>query len=213
MPKKRGRSGRADGLSNEEGPAFAWDGLDELVPAIRGQQYPDPDPEAAASRSDQRNGGGSSGGREARDGAQPGAKGAVAEHRLRLARSAQQSARRAVPEARFTTYDFQVENGRRVIEVAGTDTSNGRRVEVDVFANGRIELISYAITLDDVPEDIRSAVREELGRFRVAHARRSIMSDFDVYYEFAGIAQSGRPATAAIRADGSDLSVRYLRRR
>ncbi|APH70369.1 hypothetical protein [Aquibium oceanicum] len=132
------------------------------------------------------------------------------ERRAELARRALRTARYAVPDARFSTYEFEIEDGRRVIEIAGRNLENGRRVEVDVLPNGRIHSIDQAVPLDAVPESVRSVVRSELGRFRVAHTTRSLTRDLDIYYEFAGFSQAGRPLAVKIRADGQDMSVRYI---
>ena len=134
------------------------------------------------------------------------------DRRERLARRALRTARYAVPDARFSTYEFQIEDGRRVIEIAGRDLDTGRRVEVDVLPNGRIFSIDQTIPLDSVPESVRSVVRNELGRFRVAQSMRSLTRDLDIYYEFAGYSQGGRPLSVKIRADGHDMTVRYIDR-
>lgn len=132
------------------------------------------------------------------------------ERRERLARRALRTARYAVPDARFSTYEFEIDDGRRVIEIAGTDLETGRRIEVDVMPNGRIHSIDQAIPLDAVPNSVRSTVRNELGRFRVAHTTRSLTRDLDIYYEFAGFSRAGRPLAVKIRADGQDMTVRYI---
>jgi hypothetical protein len=134
------------------------------------------------------------------------------ERRRALAAIALLSARQAIPSARFGTYEFTIDDSERVIEISGRDTRSGNRVAVDVYPDGRIQSIDTAIALDEVPESVRSTVRDELGRLRVAHTTRSLRRDFDIYYEFAGIAESGRAVEVQIRADGSDLSVRYLDR-
>lgn len=215
-------------FSSEDGAAFAWDGLAESNRFIRGQRQPKPDVSnddrtsslnregSDTGRAEDRRSGNSadraaqsdgdiSGGRDAR-----GEREARGERRLRLAERARRSAIRAVPEARFDSYNFEFENGRRVIEIGGSYGPDDRRVEVDVFPNGRVQSISQTIPLSSVPERIRSAVRSELGRFRVAQTRRSVLGDFDVYYEFAGLSARGRPIAASIRADGSDLTVRFI---
>ena len=134
------------------------------------------------------------------------------ERRAELARRALRTARYAVPDARFSTYEFEIDDGRRVIEIAGQDLENGRRVEVDVLPNGRIHSIDQSVPLEAVPESVRNVVRNELGRFRVAHSTRSLTRDLDIYYEFAGYSQAGRPLSVKIRADGRDMSVRYIDR-
>lgn len=131
------------------------------------------------------------------------------ERRQRLVRIALNSARQAFPEARFRTYDFQVEDGRRVIEIAGRDERTGRPVTVDVFPNGRIQSISEAVPLDSVPVSVRSAVRQELGGMMVSRAERSRGRNLDLSYRFVGQTRSGRPVTVEIGADGNDLNVRY----
>lgn len=134
------------------------------------------------------------------------------QRRRALAAIALLSARQAVPSARFGTYAFTMDDNERVIEISGRDTRSGDHVAVDVYPDGRIQSIDTAIALDEVPESVRSTVRGELGRLRVAHTTRSLRRDLDIYYEFAGIAESGRAVEVQIRADGSDLSVRYLDR-
>lgn len=194
-------------LSAERGTAGAWDGPEEGPPFHRGDRRPDRSDTASVEPAD-RQGGGSvesnaRAGREAMD------RDALGERRLRLARLALRSAQYAVPEVNFRTYNFEIENNRRVIEIAGTSRESGRRVEVDVRPNGLIESISHTISMDQVPSGIRSLVGEELRGFRAAHVQRSLMPDFDVYYEFAGFSASGRPVAASVRADGSDFSIRY----
>ena len=134
------------------------------------------------------------------------------ERRRALAAIALLSARQAVPGARFGTYEFTIDDNERVIEISGRDTRTGDRVAVDVYPDGRIQSIDTVIALDEVPESVRSTVRDELGRLQVAHTTRSLRRDLDIYYEFAGIAESGRAVEVQIRADGTDLSVRYLDR-
>lgn len=194
-------------LSAEEGPAFAWDGPSEGAPFHRGELHPDRSEAAAVS---------GSGERRTDEGANAGADAADrdrrAERRLQLARIARRTARHAVPEANFRTYNFEVENGRPVIEIAGIDRTDGRRIEVDVRPNGRVQSISKVIAYDQVPRRIRNHLAEELNGFRPAHVQRSILDNFDVHYEFAGFSRSGRPVAASIRADGTNLRVRYIRR-
>lgn len=220
-------------FSSEDGSASAWDGLAESNRFTRGQLNPDPeapndertssldaDTTEAGRADDRRNRDSSTDRAERSEGRTDGdtmARGGKdsgrdtrGERRLRLAERARLSAMRAVPEASFDSYDFEFENGRRVIEISGSYGPDDRRVEVDVFPNGRVQSISQAIPLSSVPESVRSAVRSELGRFRVAQTRRSVFGDFNVYYEFAGISARGRPIAASIRADGSDLTVRYI---
>jgi hypothetical protein len=134
------------------------------------------------------------------------------QRRRALAAIALLSARQAVPSARFGTYAFTMDDNERVIEISGRDRRSGERVAVDVYPDGAIQSIDTAIALDDVPESVRSTVRGKLGRLRVAHTTRSLRRDLDIYYEFAGIAESGRAVEVRIRADGADLSVRYLDR-
>ena len=137
---------------------------------------------------------------------------ATGERRLRIAREALRQALAVEPDVRFTSYDFERKDGRRVVEITGVDPASGNTVSVDVYTRGGVHAIAEEIDLDEVPDDVREAVRAELGRFRVVETRKSMRRDFDLRYEFDGYAETGRPATVTIGADGSDLSVRYLGR-
>jgi hypothetical protein len=138
--------------------------------------------------------------------------GDIEDRRRALAQVARLIAQQAVPSARFSSYRFTIDDNERVIEISGRDRATGERVSVDVYADGRVQSIDSAIPLDAVPESVRRAVRSELGRFRVAHTTRSLRRDLDIYYEFAGFSESGRPLAVEIRSDGRDMSVRYLNR-
>jgi hypothetical protein len=204
---ERRRPERGERLSSERGSSYGWDGRGVGRRFDRGELNPDRSETGAVGEADSERAAREQNPRAARESME---QDSLEERRLRLARIALRTARHALPEARFESYEFEIENDRRVIEIAGTDLENGKRVEVDVYPNGRVHSISEAIDLDAVPESVRSAVRSELGRFRVAQSLRSLRRDLDLYYEFAGFLSSGRPAVVEIRADGQDMSVRYL---
>lgn len=132
------------------------------------------------------------------------------DRRLDMARRALRSARYAVPEARFRTYEFEIDDGRRVIEIAGVDLESGRRVEVDVSRNGRIRSISGEIPLEAVPDRIRQAIAAEMERFQVVHTQRTLRRGMELYYEFAGFNDRERPVIVEIRADGRGLTIRHI---
>ena len=134
---------------------------------------------------------------------------AMGNRRDRIAGIALLAARNAYPEADFRRYRFAIDDGQRVVQIVGTLPGDERRIQVDVRPNGRINSISERIPLDRVPESVRSVVRGELGRFRVAHVSRTIDRDLDLEYRFSGFAASGRAATVEIGADGSGLSVEF----
>jgi len=195
---------RRGALDGRELPDQAWSpGQGE--PFHRGKLNPDPGnaqaqdkAEDAVPQARQR--------REAMD------RDAAGPRRDRLARIALMSAKAAFPEAEFTHYRFGIDDGRRIVQIVGKQPDDNRRMQVDVRANGRVHAISERIPLERVPETVRSAVREEMGRFRVAHASRMIERDLDMKYQFAGFGESGRAATVEIGADGNGLTVTYADR-
>lgn len=120
-------------------------------------------------------------------------------------------ARRVMPSVDFKTYSYGID-GRRLFEFAGTDRDTGRRVEVDVLANGHIEEVEEQVPLRVVPERVRSQVRDVLGRFWVVRAERSLRADNQTFYEFDGRTASGRPLSVEIRDDGRRLKIEEARR-
>jgi hypothetical protein len=132
--------------------------------------------------------------------------------RLGIAHRALFRAREVVPGANFTDFQFQVRNGRRLVEISGRDIDTGRPVEVDVAPGGRVLAIGKIIPFDAVPDDVRQAVRDELTGFKVDHTLKSIRPNLDVYYEFEGKSRSGEPGTIDVRADGGDLTIHFPKR-
>ncbi|MCT7374114.1 hypothetical protein [Chelativorans salis] len=118
-----------------------------------------------------------------------------------------QRAERALPTVDFETYAYGFDDGQRVFEFAGTERESGRRVEVDVAASGNIQEIEETIPLEVVPDNVRRAVREVVGRFRVDRTERSLRPRDEIYFEFDGRIATGRPLSIEIRSDGANLKI------
>lgn len=116
-------------------------------------------------------------------------------------------AERALPTADFETYAYGLDDGQRVFEFAGIERESGRRVEVDVTAGGSIQEIEETIPLEVVPSDVRQAVREVVGRFRLERTERSLRPRGEIFYEFDGRIATGRPLSIEIRSDGAKLMI------
>ena len=96
------------------------------------------------------------------------------ERRDRLVRMGLAAAKRAYPDAEFQRYRFDVEDGRRVVQILGTHPDTDRRIQIDVGTDGRIREIAERVALESVPESVRRVVRSEIGPMRVAHASRAV---------------------------------------
>ncbi|MDN3721878.1 hypothetical protein QW131_28635 [Roseibium salinum] len=92
-------------FSADQGPAAAWDGPEEGAPFHRGTLVPDRSKSADAIETQERQ----SDAAEARARRHAMDRDALGERRLRQARIALRSARYAVPEANFRTYNFEIE--------------------------------------------------------------------------------------------------------
>lgn len=147
-------------------------------------------------------------GRRAEDREQREARAERREAHRRAVQRALQIAEGVLPTAEFEAYGYGTDEGRRIFEFAGVDRETGRRVEVDVLASGRVEEVEETIPLGVVPDDVRRAVREVVGRFQVDRTERSLRRGGEIYYEFDGsIAATGRPLSIEIRSDGERLAI------
>jgi hypothetical protein len=116
-------------------------------------------------------------------------------------------ARTLMPDVDFRTWNFGRDDGRRIFEFAGQNTETGQRVEVDVFANGRVEEVEMEIPLSAVPQSIKNTVANTLNGYRARRAERSIRRNFRVFYEIDGETMDGEPLSVEVSATGGIFRI------
>jgi hypothetical protein len=93
------------------------------------------------------------------------------------------TASRVFPDARWTTANWDLgDDGLPVIEIEGT--LNGKKVEVDVHPDGRIEEVERDISESEVPPTVMSALKKYAPSFQIASANKSETSGVIDRYEF-----------------------------
>ncbi|HEV7253046.1 MAG TPA: hypothetical protein VGN97_08080 [Mesorhizobium sp.] len=191
----RGNVPGPDMRSAERGPASAWDGRGVGRAFDRGRLNPERSPSTDEAA-----------GRQA-DGAAAEQDLSADDPRLALARTALATARTIAPEISFSTYRFEVEDRERLIEIAGQDPENGRRIEVDVYPDGRIESVAQQVPLSAVPVKVQALVSMGIPGFQPARALRAIGRDLELQYEIDGYSADDRPISVRVEPNGAAMLV------
>lgn len=107
----------------------------------------------------------------------------------------------------LTEANTEVEDGKTIYELRGKD-SRGRRVEVDVTEDGECQEVEREITLEEVPEAVRAALKDEpkLKGFEPAFIESSERAAKAMFYEFSGKA-GDKQVEVEVSADGTSVKV------
>jgi hypothetical protein len=93
------------------------------------------------------------------------------------------SASRVFPDAKWTIANWDLgDDGLPVIEIEGT--LNGKKVEVDIHTDGRIEEVERDISESEVPSAVMAALKKYAPTFQIASVNKSETSGVIDRYEF-----------------------------
>jgi len=124
------------------------------------------------------------------------------------------AAEKAAPKAKLTKAMMEIEHGQKVYELQGT--MDGKKIEVDVMEDGRVDEIETEIMMDAVPAEVSAALKKRVPDFKpkfIEKSERPMMSAAgaaggtpEVCYEFEG--QEGEMACdVEVSADGKTLLI------
>jgi len=127
------------------------------------------------------------------------------------------AAEKAAPKAKLTKAMMEMEHGQKVYELQGM--MDGKKIEVDVMEDGRVDEIETEIMMDAVPAEVSAALKKRVPDFKpkfIEKSERPMMaagsdaaaagSKPEVYYEFEG--QEGEMACdVEVSADGKTLLI------
>lgn len=111
-----------------------------------------------------------------------------------------------VPGAAFSSANIEIENGRRIYEIAGVN-SNGRRVEVDLFEDGSLDEIEMEETEADLPAAVKSALVKVQPDGKIVKVETSVHADSRFFYEVEVRTPSGAVIAYELSEDGRIVSV------
>ncbi len=125
------------------------------------------------------------------------------------------AAEKAAPKAKLTKAMMEIEHGQKVYELQGM--MDGKKIEVDVMEDGRVDEIETEIMMDAVPAEVSAALKKRVPNFKpkfIEKSERPMMAagggagdgEAEVYYEFEG--QEGEMACdVEVSADGKTLLI------
>jgi hypothetical protein len=121
--------------------------------------------------------------------------------------SIQTTAKELLPNASFKTANTEKEDdGTLVYEIQGT-LEDGRKVEVDVLENGRIQEFEVEFTKDLVPGAVLKAIEKKLPGFEPTYIEAShSASKKVVQYEFVG-ELGGEKMDIEVSASGRRIEI------
>ena len=111
------------------------------------------------------------------------------------------------PDAEFHRAQVETEDdGTRVYEIQGS-LEGGRRIEVDVLENGRIQEYEVEFTRDQVPGAVFKGIQKKLPGFEPTYIEASHSASGKVMkYEFEG-KLGGQKIDIEVSADGRRITV------
>jgi len=190
----RGNVPGPDMRSAERGPASAWDGRGVGREFDRGRLHSERSPSSDDAARRQSNNATTE-------------QDLSGDPQLALARTALATAKTIAPEISFSTYRFEVEDRERLIEIAGQDPDNGRRIEVDVYPDGRVESVAQQVPLTAVPVEVQTLVSMGIPGFQPARALRSMGRGLELQYEIDGYSSDNRPISVRVEPNGTAMLV------
>jgi len=96
---------------------------------------------------------------------------------------AHKTARKYAPDISFTRYAYEDEGKHRIYEFSGED-SQGRKIEVDVMADGTLQEIELETPWDEIPVYIQIEFDLKAPHMKPDFIERSIRPDGSTVYEF-----------------------------
>ena len=115
-------------------------------------------------------------------------------------------AKEAMPSVTFKTANTEDEDGTLIYEIQGT-LEDGRKVEVDLFDDGKIQEIEIEFHKDLVPGAVLKAIEKKLPGFQAEYIEASHSASKKVTkYEFVG-QFSGETMDIEVSADGRKIEI------
>jgi hypothetical protein len=112
----------------------------------------------------------------------------------------------AVPGAKLTSAFKGVEDGATYYELSGKNPQ-GRAVEIEVTASGRVEAVETAISFREVPRVVLDALRAKMKGFKPETAEVVTQGGKLVGYEFEGEDPQGDDIEVQVSPDGKQVEV------
>ena len=110
-----------------------------------------------------------------------------------------------VPDAVFSAAGIEIEaDGTKVYEIRGV-LEDGRKVEVDLLENGKVQEIEIEYTVDQVPGAVMNAIESKYPGFEPTFIEASHSASKKVLkYEFVGV-QNGKELDLEVSANGRKI--------
>ena len=118
---------------------------------------------------------------------------------------ARAAAQAAAPGTSFDSVGLDLDGGRAAYEFAGTG-EDGKAIEVDVLADGRVLEIEREIDMSEVPEAVRTLLDRYASGMQPEMIEESTHANFEVWYEFGGTLEGGE-IDAEVSADGRRILI------
>ncbi len=112
----------------------------------------------------------------------------------------------AVPGIHFTAVTTDREKGRLTYEFSGL-ADNGRRIEVDVFANGDLDEIEFEEREEDLPAPVRNAVLAKEPGAVITFVEASVHRTGGFFYEIELRLRDGRRLAMEVTESGKITRV------
>lgn len=113
-------------------------------------------------------------------------------------------AENVVPEAKFSSANTEIDDGSTVYEIQGF-LEDGRKFEIDIYKDGKIQEIEIVFTKDLVPGAVLKAIQARYPGFVPTFIEASHSASKKVVkYEFVG-KQNDRQLDLEVSADGREI--------
>jgi uncharacterized membrane protein YkoI len=123
-----------------------------------------------------------------------------------LPAAAKEAADKAVPGAKWEKASEETEKGKTVYEIEGYD-AQGRDVEVEVTADGKVLQVETEIAMSKVPGVVTDALQAKLPKFKPEGVKSIAKEGKVVSYEFEGDDEKGKEIEVYVDADGKTVKV------
>jgi uncharacterized membrane protein YkoI len=123
-----------------------------------------------------------------------------------LPAAAKEAADQAVPGAKWEKASKETEKGETVYEIEGDD-AQGRDVEVEVTADGKVLQVETEIAMSEVPGVVTDALKAKLPKFKPEEVKSIAKEGKVVSYEFEGDDEKGKEIEVYVDADGKTVKV------
>jgi hypothetical protein len=108
------------------------------------------------------------------------------------------------PGTTFTAAGIEIESGLTIYELSGP-LPNGRRIEIDIFANGELDEIEMEADVSDLPQAVLDAVGKIAPEGDIVFVETSVHGDGRFYYEVE-VSLGGETRSFEIAENGDIVS-------